>query len=340
MKNIFYLLLISTIVFSCQIIEEDANMASSELQLEEFDYFEIGIPFGETKYEWIANHDKIASLGRILFYDTRLSQNNSISCANCHNQENGFSDNRRFSRGLKNYETSRNSMTLANNAYQISHFWEGHSGKIEDHVLNPISNHIEMGMRNIDELVNKLSQIENYNNLFKEVYDEPISKDLIEQSLATFVASIISYNSKFDKGKKVSFSNFNLRELEGKALFFGKAKCGNCHSGDHYAASWRKSANIGLDLNYSDNGAGHGKFKIPTLRNIALTSPYMHDGRFETLEEVLDHYTSGIKDHPNLDWALKHKIKLTEYEKGVLIDFLHTLTDHKITSDVRFSNPF
>lgn len=337
-KSITLLLLLITL-FSCQ-NNETNNIERNPLILEYFDYFESEIPYHITTYERNSNHDNIAALGRILFYDNRLSQNNSISCANCHNQENGFADNHQFSNGVKNYETKRNTMTLANNAYQISHFWEGQSGKIESHILDPISNHIEMGMRSTEDLILKLTEIEDYKRLFEEVYNSPISEELVTNSLTTFVASLISYNTKFDKGKDIDYVNFTANELAGKELFFGKAKCGSCHAGDHYAATWRRSANIGLNLEYKDEGAGGGKFKVPTLRNIALTSPYMHDGRFQTLEEVIEHYSSGIQDHPELDWTLQNKIQLSDTEKGLLIEFLHTLTDYTMVSDEKFSNPF
>lgn len=340
MKNYKILIVIIVLATSCQLIESNSEYKPNELILSDFDYFESEIPYNQTSYEGKQNHDQIAALGRILFYDNRLSQNNSIACANCHNQENGFAENKRFSNGVKNYKTQRNSMSLVNNVYQISHFWEGHSGKLEDHILNPISNHIEMGMRDVQSLVFKLAEIEDYNNLFQEVFNEPISESNIGESLITFVASLISYNSKFDKGKDIDFTNFTANELAGKDLFFGKAKCGECHSGDHYAASWRRFTNIGLDLDYEDEGAGNGKFKVPTLRNISITSPYMHDGRFESLEEVIDHYTAGIKDHPQLDWVLREKIELTDQEKDLLIEFLHTLTDYELISDKKFSNPF
>jgi cytochrome c peroxidase len=312
-----------------------------ELVLEEFDYFENDIPFHQTPYSHIENHDEIAALGRILFYDTRLSQNNSISCASCHKQGLGFSDNEQFSLGVRNYETKRNAMTLVNNAYQVSHFWEGHPGEIEDHVLNPISNHIEMGMKNMDELVVKLSEVDEYNKLFRKVfYNQEISDELIKTALSTFVASIVSYNSKFDKGERINFTNFTIAEQEGKALFFGKAKCSKCHGSDHFSDSWRNNTNIGLDMEYEDQGAGNGEFKIPSLRNIALTNPYMHDGRFQTLEEVVNHYVNGINSHPNLDWQLTTPIALSELEQNQLIEFLHTLTDHQLISDEKFSDPF
>lgn len=338
-KCIFLLSFVFIVLFSCDDSSEKLDF-NSNLTLDVQDYFEGEIPFDSLFYVTKPNHDEIASLGRLLFYDTRLSQNNSISCASCHQQNKGFSDDQRFSSGLKNYTTKRNSLSLVNNAYHASHFWEGHRGGLEDHILDPISNHIEMGMRSIDDLVVKLSSIEGYENLFEQVFEKEISEPLIKESLATFVASIISYNTKFDKGQSIDFANFSLAEKQGMELFFGKAKCGNCHKGGHYTASWRQSANIGLELDYEDEGAGEGKFKIPSLRNIALTSPYMHDGRFETLEDVLDHYVDGVKDHPSLDWALQSKIELTDIEKEQLVSFLHTLTDYELTTAQKHSNPF
>lgn len=327
---------------ACQNYTDLEHVNNIELRLETFDYFEEAIPNSmKTSYGQDLNHDEIAALGRLLFYDTRLSQNNSIACANCHQQNKGFADDKAFSNGLRNHKTTRNAMTLVNNASQISHFWEGRDGIIDDHILSPVSNHIEMGMKNTEELVEKLSEIEAYNRLFNHVYGKPINGKLITKSLSTFIASIVSYNSKFDKGATSNYTNFTNAERTGKALFFGKAKCGRCHQGDNYAASWRKYANIGLAMQYEDQGAGEGRFKVPSLRNIALTGPYMHDGRFETLEEVVNHYTDGIENHPFLDSELRQgKIELTEVEKGQLIDFLHTLTDYQLISDEKFSNPF
>ncbi|MFK7809714.1 MAG: cytochrome-c peroxidase [Saprospiraceae bacterium] len=340
MKTSYFAILFLIVLTSCKNDADRSNSFEPNLVLEEFDYFEETIPYGNTPYNITENHDKIAALGRILFYDTRLSQNNSIACATCHKQDMGFSDNQQFSQGLKNYTTSRNSMALINNSYQISHFWEGHRGQLHEHILNPISNHIEMGMRDNEQLVEKLSEIESYNELFEQIYHNPINEEIISNALATFVASIISYNSKYDKGQQIDFVNFTASEKKGMELFFGKAKCSQCHGGDHLSASWRKNANIGLDMEYTDQGAGNGAFKVPSLRNIALTSPYMHDGRFQTLEEVVNHYVNGVQEHPDLDWTLGNKIELNEFEKKDLVEFLNTLTDYEVTTDQKFSNPF
>ncbi len=341
MKNIIALILVlSILIFSCQ-DKTEVDQVNFDLNLEHFDYYEEDIPFLNSFFANKVKHDEIAALGRLLFYDTRLSLNNSISCASCHKQHLGFTDNKRFSEGIENYTTSRNSMTLVNNAFQISHFWEGHGGLLSDHILNPISNHIEMGMRSAEQLSEKLKSIEQYEHLFQDIFEEEISEDLIRDALTTFVGSIISYNTKFDKGIEIDFANFSLSEKNGESIFFGKGKCGHCHRGNHFAAFWRESTNIGLDLEYTDQGAGNGNFKVPTLRNIALTGPYMHDGRFETLEEVVNHYVNGIQEHPRLDWTLQNSpIDLNEEEQEDLVAFLHTLTDYDLITQEKFSNPF
>lgn len=341
MFRVLFILSMSFLIYACANVESD-NPITAEIQLEDYDYFEAEIPFLTSSNFWSQpQFDKYAALGRLLFYDGRLSFNNSISCASCHLQTKAFSDGLTFSPGLENYVTSRNSMALSNLEFHVSSFWEGHNGDVQNHILSPISNHIEMGMKSPEELVTKLKGIEDYVRLFDEVANQEISVDLVEEVLSTFVKSMISYNSKFDKGKDINFVNFSIDELRGKDLFFGDAQCGECHQGDHLAAKWRRQANIGLDMDYEDQGAGNGKFKVPSLRNIAVTGPYMHDGRFETLEEVIEHYNTGVQDHPELDWALRGgDMGLDEHDKNDLVAFLNTLTDHQFMSDPKFSNPF
>jgi len=332
------LLVFALFIFSCA---DDSSNFNHELELVVEDYFEESIPFGLPVIGQRTNQDLEASLGRLLFYDNRLSYNNSISCGSCHNQAKGFCDDEAFSTGLYNKKTTRNSLALVNNGYQDFSFWEGHRGNLSDHILSPISNHVEMGMNSVDQLVLRLTEVESYRRLFEEVYSDTISEDNIKTSLTSFVSSLISHNSKYDKGVEKDFNNFNLSEQRGKEIFFGKALCGDCHKGNHLTSTWRAVANIGLELEYDDQGAGSGSFKVPTLRNIEVTGPYMHDGRFETLEEVVEHYSSGVKDHPNLDWELNAGgVNLTTEEKEDLVEFLKTFTDYAFLNDHRFSDPF
>ncbi len=309
-----------------------------------------------------------ATLGRVLFYDKKLSLNNTISCASCHHQDKAFTDGKALSTGFEGRVTTRSSMAIINPVTQHNLFWDSRSKSIHDLSLQPVQNHIEMGMENLDRLVTKLENTDYYKPLFAKAYgDDQITAERIAVSLSHFVSSITSNKSKFDRGLASGFSNFTELERLGMNLFNSdKAKCASCHGGNNFAAQdgpldpygcgldlsgnpandLRGATNIGLDLVYKDNGLGDGKFKIPTLRNIGLTAPYMHDGRFKTLEEVLNHYTDGLKAHKHLDVKFKdangnlRPIKLTSLEKKAIISFLHTLTDTEMTKNPRWSNPF
>ncbi len=307
--------------------------------------------------------DQGATLGRVLFYDTKLSATNRISCGSCHLQQAGFSDMNKFSPGFNNQVTTRNSMSISNLVFMNSFFWDNRIDNLEDLVLMPIQNHIEMGMEDIDILVEKLSAVSYYDPLFENAFGSPqITSEKISSAVAQFLKSMVSLNAKYDEGRSENFNNFTPMEQLGRTIFLGKASCGNCHNEPTFDSRWGGiAANIGLDLHYDDPGMGAlsnspfngatGFFKIPSLRNIELTAPYMHDGRFNTLEEVVNHYNEGIQNHPFLDWRLSDtdpvtgertakKLGLDELEKMALVAFLKTLTDDSYLHDVRFSNPF
>lgn len=300
-----------------------------------------------------------ATLGRVLFYDPQLSVNNSISCSSCHFQEAGFADPRRFSKGFGGKVTPRNSMAIVNPGLNNHLFWDSRANGVSDLVLQPVQNHIEMGMEKLDMLEQKIARVEYYPELFQKAFgDSQITRDRIASALSQFLCSMVTTKTRFDQGVAVNFDNYTTLEKMGKDLFFSeRTQCSGCHSGVNFAApdfpggeygapEVKGSANIGLDLSYKDNGLGNGKFRIPSLRNIELTSPYMHDGRFATLEEVVNHYNSGIQAHNHLDAKLKgndglpRRMNLSSMEKQALIAFLKTLTDRTITQDPKFSSPF
>jgi cytochrome c peroxidase len=293
----------------------------------------ISVNFNTTEVK-----NAVATLGRVLFYDTKLSINNVIACGSCHLQSKAFSDVSAGSKGFKGVETTRNSMSIANPILTNNLFWDSRSKSLQDMVLKPVQNHIEMGMEDIAFLKQKLQQTSYYPELFKKAYgNNYVTEQGINTALMQFLASMVSHNSKFDDGAKSKFLNYNTLESLGKDLFMSeRLSCNKCHSG----------VNIGLNLVYKDNGRGNGKFKIPTLRNVELSGPYMHDGRFKSLEEVVDHYNNGIQAHPNLDENLRDKngeprrLNLSNLEKSALVAFLKTLTDKKYTSDPKYSNPF
>jgi cytochrome c peroxidase len=317
--------------------------------------------------------DHGATLGRVLFYDPKLSLNNLVACASCHKQDRAFSDPTAFSVGFENKKTTRNSMALANVRYQGQYFWDERESKLEDMVLQPVKNHIEMGMENIENLTQKLAKVEYYPALFEKAFGtREVTKERVGKALGQFLRSMQTSNSKYDQGVKTNFSNLTYEENYGRDLFFKKLNCGACHGGANFneRQDGKKGnfANIGLEGNYVDNGKGarpdgstvlNGTFKIPTLRNIGLTAPYMHDGRFTTLEQTVEHYNSKVVLHDNLDDKMRgvviingyyqndptlfqtaQRLNLSTSDKAALVAFMKTLTDDSYTKDERFSNPF
>ncbi len=292
-----------------------------------------------------------ATLGRVLFYDPRMSVNNAVSCASCHRQERGFADNKAFSNGFANKITPRNSMAINNLSLHSRFFWDLRTHSLEEQVLEPVENHIEMGMEKVEDLPPKLSNLDYYPELFEAAFgNSTITTQKISLALSQFLRSMVAYDSKYDKGRENEFQNFSAKEKLGRTLFVGKAGCNNCHSEPFFIPSWGSDAtNIGLDEDYEDEGIENGLFKIPSLRNIALTAPYMHDGRFATLKDVIEHYNAGVKNHPFLDWRLQdfsnnsiepRRLHLTDLEIEALEAFLNTLTDRTLSLDPMFSSPF
>jgi cytochrome c peroxidase len=321
----------------------------------------VGGPFIDPTFNggsFLEITDAGATLGRVLFYDKQLSISNTISCGSCHIQSKAFADGKKFSSGFEGKLTERNSMAILNPISQNNLFWDSRSFSIVDLSLKPVQNHIEMGMENLDFLVEKLGKAEYYPALFQEAFGSTeVTEERISKAIAQFVGSITTANSRFDKGQ--------LSELEllGHQVFnSNKAMCNQCHGGSNFAAQdgpfdpygggsgtgldLKGTTNIGLDLVAVDNGKENGSFKIPSLRNIALTGPYMHDGRFETLEEVIDHYSHNIKPHANLDEKFMNadgsvkRLNLTNIEKTALIAFLKSLTDEELLTNPKYSDPF
>ena len=298
--------------------------------------------------------DAGATLGRVLFYDQRLSTNQTVSCASCHQQAYGFSDPRRFSVGFDGSVGSRNAMGLSNARwYQRKHFfWDERANTLEDQVLLPIQNPIEMGMT-LAALTNRLAAEPFYTNLFTANFGTPdVTVDRISRALAQFVRSIVSTQSKYDTGVSNSFANFTPQENNGRQIFNGI--CAACHGTDNFVPGPALNNN-GLEFPYVDNGVGaitgnpadSGKFKVPSLRNIGLTAPYMHDGRFTNLEQVVEFYNSGIVFNANLSPPLRGpggntalRLNLSADQKAALVAFLKTLTDTNLVANAKFSDPF
>jgi cytochrome c peroxidase len=323
----------------------------------------------------IDNHK--ATLGRVLFYETQLSVNNRVSCGSCHLQSKAFADRSEFSNGFENKKTLRNTPAICNPGSQRAYFWDLRESNLAAMVTQPIANHIEMGLESQEYMVAKVNSLPYYKPLLETAFgDAGVDINRIGDALSHFVRSMVSVYSKYDQGLSVDFSNFTEKELEGKKLFFESLPCGSCHGGENFDGWGSFSQNIGLDMDYADDGQPgndwntgqplDGWFKVPSLRNIALTAPYMHDGRFSSLEEVIEFYNEGIHPHPQLAFALREgwggeigfdnspidifgpgngeirpiRMNLSEGQKAALIAFLNTLTDESITAEIKFSDPF
>ncbi len=344
---------------------EDYEVVSAKLNLPNntIEYLEVDLPPHMENSGFsiaggnIQNHG--ATLGRVLFYETRLSKNNAVSCSSCHAQANGFSDPVAFSKGFDDQDTKRNSLALGNVRFYYhdrGFMWDERAESVEDQTRQTVTDHIEMGMDNWSEVVASLRDEAYYEILFKKAFgDAEITEARLQTALSMFVRSIISKGSKFDAAmvsSNLSFlsgsprlSGFTDSENDGLALYMNN--CNSCHGNILFLG--QSAANNGLDMNYADKGIGaltnnsyqNGVFKVPFMRNIAMTAPYMHDGRFETLEEVVEHYSTGIKAHDNLDFKLSAGgFNFTETEKENLVDFLFTLSDFEMATEEKYSNPF
>jgi cytochrome c peroxidase len=291
------------------------------------------------------------ALGGKLFFEPRLSINNTESCAGCHRPRGAFSDDRRFSRGAEGQLGTRHAMPLLNLAWKNSYFWDGRAATLREQALQPIQNPLEMH-ESLSDAVQKLAADSNYPRLFRNAFGSPhITPERIARALEQFLLVQTSFDSKYDRvlsGKAA----FTAEEQRGFQLFnteydpyhgqFG-ADCFHCHGGPLFQSQY--FANNGLDSEFADLGrfeatrreGDKGKFAVPSLRNAAIRAPYMHDGRFQTLEEAVEHYCTGLKRSPTLDPNLaKHPgggVPLNAADKKALVAFLRTLTDERFLSN-------
>lgn len=302
--------------------------------------------------------DAGAKLGRILFYDKRLSLNQTISCSSCHQQAHGFSDPGKFSTGFQGGLTGRNSMGLSNARWyqRRSFFWDERAATLEDQVLLPIQNAVEMGMT-LPALEARLGAEPFYVDLFTQVFGSPgVTSDRISKALAQFVRSIISVSSRYDAARTTNFvvgTNWTPSEERGRQLFNAPGSCSACHGTDNFVPG-PAIFNNGLEFPYVDLGKGaitgvttdNGKFKVGSLRNIELTAPYMHDGRFATLEAVVDFYSTQVVDNPNLSPPLRtpgggvRRPNFTAQQKADLVNFMKSLTDTSLATNPKYRDPF
>lgn len=290
------------------------------------------------------------NLGRRLFHDPILSADNSQSCADCHGQTFSFTDSRRFSIGIDGIEGTRNAMPVINAGWMPALFWDGRKSSLEDQALEPVPNPIEMH-QSWPDAVEKLKNHPQYPDLFFDAFGTREFDSMhVVKAIAQFERTLISADSKWDRYLRGEVQ-LTQAEAKGFEIFFTeKGDCFHCHSTILFTDNLLR--NNGLDAVHSDKGlfdvtgneSDIGKFKTPTLRNVELTAPYMHDGRFATLEEVIDFYSEGLQFSPTIDPLMKNVhqggIQLTDDEKQSLLAYLKTLTDTTFIQNPDFSNPF
>ena len=316
---------------------------ASELN-EEMVIFKVPSNFPAPSYNFENNRLTNAgfALGKKIFYDARLSSDKSVSCGSCHQQFAAFANlDHKVSHGVNNCQGKRNAPPLFNLAWQKAFFWDGGVKNIETSPLNAITDNCEMGT-DIETIVGFLKNTAPYPALFQKAFGSTeINSQLILKSITQFMAVLVSKNSKYDKVIRQEGESFTSTELAGFNLF--KQKCASCHAEPFFTDFTYRSN--GLDLVDTDEGRAHitglssdfGTFRVPTLRNIEYTFPYMHDGRFYSLDEVLEHYNSGVKPSANLDPKLQKGIALSPPEKEQIKAFLKTLTDHEFIKNTLYS---
>lgn len=285
-------------------------------------------------------------LGRTLFYDDALSANGTISCGFCHQQGSAFAHtDHALSHGINDKTGTRNNLSLQNLAFYRQFFWDGGVSDLDLLPIAPIENPVEMG-QNMGGLLEKLRKSTKYRPLFKTVYGtDSITTERFLKSLSQFMLTMVSANSRYDKyARKEAGGELIPDELAGLSLF--KQKCATCHAGELFTDQTFRNNGLSRATNRDEGRSlvtarpeDKYRFKVPSLRNVDRSPPYMHDGRFQTLEQVLDHYAGGMQDVPELDPALrtdgKPGVRLTDPEKKKIIQFLRTLTDFEYISDRR-----
>lgn len=301
-------------------------------------------------------------LGKMLFYEKMLSKDGTQSCASCHRQEHAFTDTARFSIGVQGNPGKRQAMSVFNMAWNNNEFfWDGRAHLLRDQSLLPIQDELEMD-ETLENVVAKLKNSQTYKDQFIRAFGtDEITSEKMSLAMEQFMLSIVSNQSKYDQFL-AGTAQLTPSEERGRALFFEEynpffpdqsgADCAHCHSGDNFENDLYMNNGLDEDGQFTDigreavtnNAQDKGKFKVTSLRNIALTAPYMHDGRFNTLEEVVEHYNNNLKTSATIDPALEMTratgLMLDAQEKADLIAFLKTLTDQELLTNPEFSNPF
>jgi cytochrome c peroxidase len=276
--------------------------------------------------------DAKVQLGKMLYFDTRLSADNTISCATCHDPDTAWANHGATDSGIGGKRGNRNSGTILDAAYMDYQFWDGRAKSLEEQALGPIHNPVEMG-ETLDNVVKKLNAIPQYRTQFQAVFRTDATADAIGKAIAAFERTVLSGPSPYDRYMSGDKGAISAAAVRGMAVFNTKGHCAVCHNGPMFSNQWFHNLGLGMDQPNPDIGreavtkdsADRGKFKTAGLRNVALTYPYMHDGSMKTLNEVVEFYNKGGVPNPNLDPAVK-PLGLSGDEQADLVEFLKALT--------------
>lgn len=300
------------------------------------DIFEARIP-ADNDLKGPIGTAKVA-LGRHLFFDKRISKDSTVSCASCHDPEKGWSNGEAVATGIAGQQGGRSAPTVINRLFSEVQFWDGRAASLEDQALGPISNPIEMGME-LDEAVSRLAAIDGYKPLFVAAFgDETVTAERISKAIASFERTIVSGNSPYDRYQAGDRTAMSAPAIRGLAIFLdnNKGRCSICHAGFNFTDEKFHNLGVGADKEgwekdhagrsaISGNPAELGAYKTPTLRNIADTAPYMHNGSEATLEEVVEYYVKGGNPNSHLDKEMR-KLDLTDQDKKDLVEFMRALS--------------
>ncbi len=359
MKKILYAFILSSLFAACEPFGQDEPVAT-------YDPTPYALSIGDFPTPDLPADNKPTvagvQLGRMLFYEKMLSKDGSQACADCHKQQDAFSDIRRFSIGVEQLPGKRQAMAVMNLAWHANGmFWDGRAPHVRDQALKPIQDPLEMN-ETLPNVVAKLSADKDYTDQFIRAFGDPtVTSERVGLALEQFMFTMVSCNAKYDQALRGQ-ATLTASEQRGKDLFFSEfdpfgsekgAECFHCHAGHNFSNDEFMNNGLDTDAGQVDEGrqkvtgdpADHGKFKVPSLRNVARTAPYMHDGRFATLEEVIDHYDHGVRPSATVDPLMQYNLQpgglqLTAQDKTDLIAFLHTLTDETFLNEPAFKSPF
>ena len=329
-------LLVLFVAIQTGMLQADSSPGSGQAS------FHLNLPLGLEKDSLVIPEDnpltkEKVELGKLLFFDKRLSANDTIACASCHMPSLAFTDGQPVSTGIHGQKGGRSAPTAINRAFSSAQFWDGRTATLEEQSVGPFANPVEHGFKDHDELVAKVKSIAGYGPLFERAFGSPaITTDLIGKAIASFQRTLLSGNSDYDRftlGNEEQALSANAQN--GLRVFVGKGQCLRCHFGFNFAderyhnlgAGWDKKSKSFDDVGrqaVTNKPEDMGAFKTPTLREIAKTAPYLHDGSLATLREVVDFYDQGGIPNPQLDPVIK-PLKLTEQEKKDLVEFMESL---------------